>query len=86
MFDKILSIPLNSVTASQEPLFSYISTGICLYGFASGFTFTVTVNIKVLTTLSEIHYKITQIHKVLIKIHYGVVSFFLRDIFIVESS
>ena len=39
---------------------SYISSGICLHGFASAVIFTVTVKIKVLTAPSQIPYYLSQ--------------------------
>ena len=75
MFDRILNMHLNSTT-SQRNLrlvitfsfsalinFYYVSSGLCLYGFTSSVTFTVTVKVEVVTTLLHIHYQISQLLK-----------------------
>ena len=103
MFDRDLNAPLNSVTYSQEPLASNsfflshlwilfsthrLSSGIFLYGFASGFAFWLTFNVRVLGALPQIPYQISQEldYQVLFKIYNGVVSLLLRDKNVVELS
>ena len=72
--DKVLDMPLNNVTAPQEPvtsnnfflsqlwiIFSTYRLDICLYVFTSSFAFTVIVKVNVLAALSQIPYQTNQL-------------------------